>query len=126
MQTRLGCVPPICSVCLQTNASFYNWFLPISTDFCVNIRGPLEVLRDNWLEGVTPDSSLLEWVKQVRRNLCDFAVIAGDKTVLSKCKMKQYYDKSVKGTVSFEPGGMVLVRTPGLSAKFTDSWSLSR
>ena len=32
-------------------------------------------------------------------------------------------DKSVKGTVSFEPGDMVLVRTPGLSAKFTDSWS---
>ena len=89
----------------------------------MNVRGPLEVLRDNWLEGSTPDHKLVEWVENVKLNLCDFAVIAGDKTALGKCKMKKYCDKSVKGIVEFSPGDMALVRTPELSTKFADSWS---
>jgi len=89
----------------------------------VNVRGPLEVLRDNWLEGNTSDHNLVEWVENVKSNLCDFAIIANDKSALSKSKMKKYYDRSVKGAITFTPGDMVLVRTPGLSSKFADSWS---
>ena len=92
---------------------------PFQLIYGVHVGGPLEVLRDNWLDGDAPDSSLIEWIDQVRTNLCDFAVIASDKST----KMKRYYDKSVKGHISLDPGEMVLVRTPGLSAKFSDSWT---
>ena len=55
-------------------------------------------------------------------NLMDFSDIAGDRSALAKCKMKVLYDKSSKPNTSFSPGSMVLVRTPGFSAKLSDSW----
>ena len=88
----------------QTPHSITTGFSPFQLIYGVNVRGPLEVLRDNWLEGSTPNHKLVEWVENAKLNLCD-------------------YDKSVKGIVEFSPGDMVLVRTPGLSTKFADSWS---
>ena len=37
-------------------------FSPFELIYGVNVRGPLEVHRDNWLEGDAPDSSLIEWI----------------------------------------------------------------
>ena len=37
--------------------------------------------------------------------------------------MKSYYDKTAKPSIDFAIGSMVLVRIPGLSSKFDDSWS---
>ena len=87
-----------------------------------NVRGPLEILRDNWVDGCVAETTLIDWVEQLKMNLMDFSVIAGDRSALAKCKMKVLYDKSSKPNTSFSPGSMVLVRTPGFSAKFSDSW----
>ena len=69
------------------------------------------------------ECNLIEWVEKVKSNMLDFAIIAGDKTALAKAKMKSYYDKSAKCATDLEPGSMVLVRTPGLTSKFADSWT---
>ena len=80
-----------------------------------NVRGPLEILRDNWVDGCVAETTLIDWVEQLKTNLMDFSALA-------KCKTKVLYDKSSKLNTSFSPGSMVLVRTPGFSAKFSDSW----
>jgi len=97
-------------------------FSPFQLIYGFNVRGPLEILRDNWIDGCVSDMNLIEWVEQLRMNLLDFSVIAGDRTALAKCKMKKHYDKSSSLNSSLMPGLMVLVRTPGLSSKFSDSW----
>ena len=97
-------------------------FSPFQLIYGFNVRGPLEILRDNWVDGCVAETTLIDWVEQLKMNLMDFSVIAGDRSALAKCKMKVLYDKSSKPNTSFSPGSMVLVRTPGFSAKFSDSW----
>ena len=98
-------------------------FSPFQLIYGHNVRGPLEVLRDNWIDGNTIESNLVEWVQQLKSNMADFAVIAGDRTALAKAKMKSYYNKTAKPSIDFAIGSMVLVRIPGLSSRFDDSWS---
>ena len=97
-------------------------FSPFQLIYGFNIRGPLEVVRENWLEGDTFDGNLLDWVEQLKHNMINFSVIAGDRTACAKCKMKGYYDRNAGSELSFSPGSMILVRTLGLSSKYTDSW----
>ena len=54
--------------------------------------------------------------------MIDFSVIAGNHTACAKFKMKGYYDWNAGSELSFSPVPMILVCTPGLSSKFTDSW----
>ena len=69
-----------------------------------------------------PECKFLEWVANLKRNLADFFVIAGDKMALAKCKMKSNYDKHSSPSLIFKSGDVVLLRTPGLSFKVSDYW----
>ena len=89
----------------------------------INVRGPLEVLRDSWIDGNVPECTLIDWVQQIKTNLMDFSIIASDRTALAKCKMKSNYNKHSHSVIDFPVGSMVLVRTPGLSSKLDDAWS---
>ena len=48
-------------------------FSPFQLIYGVNVRGPLEVLRDNWLEA--PVIKLVERVENIKLNLCDFNLL---------------------------------------------------
>ena len=48
----------------------------------------MEVIRDGWIDGDVVDSNLVDWVNQLKANMIDFSVIAGDRTALTKLKMK--------------------------------------
>ena len=82
----------------------------------------LEAHLRSSVEGNVPDSTLIEWVEQIQCNLKDFSIIACDRTALGKCKMKQGYDAKSNKLADYPVGSMVSVRTPGLFAKFDDSW----
>ena len=73
-----------------------------------------------WIDGNVPECTRIDWVQQIKTNLMDFSVIAGDCTALVKCKN---YDKHSHSVMKFPVGSMVLVRTPGLSSKLDDAWS---
>lgn len=70
------------------------------------MRGPLEVLRDNLLEGDTSEHSFVEWVEQLRFNLFDFGILACDRTALAKHRMKYHYDKFTLPSIEFPLGSM--------------------
>ena len=69
-------------------------FSPFQLIYGFNVRGPLEILRDNWVDGCVAETTLIDWVEQLKMNLMDFSVIVGDRSALAKCKMKVLYDKS--------------------------------
>ena len=39
-----------------------------------NVRGPLEVLIDGWVDGEVTEYNLIEWVKNMKINLMDLRV----------------------------------------------------
>ena len=58
----------------------------------------------------------------MKAQLADCSVIPGDRTATAKCRMKTYFDKQHCTKSDLALGSMVLVCTPGLSSKFSDSW----
>ena len=92
-------------------------FSPFQLIYGFNVRGPLEILRDNWVDGCVAETTLIDWVEQLKTNLMDFSVIAGDRSALAKCKMKVLYDKSSKPNTSFSPGFNGLSQNPWFFCK---------
>ena len=86
-------------------------FSPFQLIYAFDVRGPLEALRDNWIDGNALDHTLIDWVEQMRTNFKDLAVIAGDRTALAKVKMEGAHDANVSSLPNFS---MFLVRAPGL------------
>ena len=85
------------------------------------LKGPLYILRHSWLEGESEDSSVSEWLLNVKARMLEMSVIVSDRERKSKADMKRFYDRSAKAK-TFCVGEMVLVRKPGLYAKMGDSW----
>ena len=54
-------------------------FSPFQLICVFNVRGPLEILGDNWVDGCVAETTLIDWAEQLKMNLMDFSVIAGDR-----------------------------------------------
>ena len=96
-------------------------FSPFSLMFGRDVKGPLEFLKSSWVEGREDDSSVGEWLINVRAKMCEMAEVVSDREAKAKAKMKQYYDKSAS-VKSFVEGEMVLRRKPVLKGKMGSFW----
>ena len=96
-------------------------FSPFTLLFGRNVRGPLELLSSAWLESDGDEFNVYEWLNTVKGRMAEMAEVVSDREMRAKTEMKKYYDRSAK-MKSFSVGQMVLVRKPGLHAKFGDFW----
>ena len=96
-------------------------FSPFEVIFGRPLRGPLDVLKEGWLSGDLKDMSTIDWINQLRERLSDLADIVCDRESKAKAKMKAQYDKHTT-LRSFDPGTLVLVRTPDLRGKLAEIW----
>ena len=85
-------------------------FSPAELVFGHCIRGPLNVLSEQWLSEPS-QCNLLDYVVQFRERLHSAWSIAGTHLKQSQSRMKQWYDRKTKKR-SFEPGDEVLVLFP--------------
>ena len=85
------------------------------------MKGPLEFLKLSWVEGQEDDSSVGEWLVNVKAKMCAMAEVVSDREAKAKDKMKLYYDKSAR-VKSFVEGEMVLRRKPVLTGKMGSFW----
>ena len=96
-------------------------FSPFSLMFGRDVRGPLEFLKMSWVDGEEDDSTVGEWLINVKAKMCAMAEVVSDREVKAKAKMKSFYDRSAT-IKSFVAGDMVLVRKPVLHGKMGSSW----
>ena len=96
-------------------------FSPFTLLFGRQVKRPLDLLRNSWLEGEAEDVNVSEWLLDVRARMSEMALIISDREVKAKAEMKKFYDRSAKAK-TFSDGEMVLVRKPGLHSKMGDSW----
>ena len=61
-------------------------FTPFQLNYGYDVRGPLEALCENWIEGTIPDCNLIEWVERMKANILDFSTMACNHTALAKGK----------------------------------------
>ena len=95
---------------------------PFTLMFGREVRGPLDILQEAWLQGDGEKASVFEWLTCVKAQMEDLSVLVTEREKKVKARMKSQYDKTacVKEFVS---GDQVLVWKPGLHAKMGASWS---
>ena len=71
-------------------------FSPFTLLFGRDVRGPLELLRSAWLEGVSEEANVSEWLLNVKARMVDMSEIVSDLEMKAKREMKHFYDKSAK------------------------------
>ena len=96
-------------------------FSPFTLLFGRDVKGPLELLSNSWLEGESEGAKVSEWLLSVQARMMDMAEIVSDRERKAKETMKRFYDRSAK-VKTFGEGDMVLVRKPGIHSKMGDSW----
>ena len=96
-------------------------FSPFTLLFGRDVKGPLELLSNSWLEGESEGAKVSEWLLSVQARMMDMAEIVSDCERNAKETMKRFYDRSAK-VKTFGEGDMVLVRKPGIHSKMGDSW----
>ena len=85
-------------------------FSPFELVFGHQVRGPLQLLKEKWLQ-TDSELNLLDYVSGFKTRLTRACEIARDNLKDSQDKMKQWYDKNVRNRV-FEKGDKVLVLFP--------------
>ena len=96
-------------------------FSPFTLMFGRDVRGPLEILQEAWLQGECEPAMVHEWLANVKAKMSTMAEVVSDREKVAKAKMKMFYDKTAR-VKSFEEGDMVLVWKPGIHSKLGASW----
>ncbi|KAL1269183.1 hypothetical protein QQF64_031472 [Cirrhinus molitorella] len=104
-------------------------FSPAKLVFAHTVRGPLKLLKENWLSEGNSVVNVLDYVSSFRERLhraCEFAQSALSD---AQSKMKEHFDKCATAR-SFEKGDKVLVLLPlpgsTLQAKFSGPYVVER
>ena len=96
-------------------------FAPFTLMYGRDVRGPLELLSNSWLEGDSESVDVYDWLVSVKAKMKEMSEVVGDREKLAKESMKANYDKGAKLKV-FDSGTMVLVRNPRLKSKMGGAW----
>ena len=96
-------------------------FAPFTLMFGRDVRGPLDILQEAWLQGDCEKAKVFEWLVDVRARLSDMAELVSERESKVKLKMKNCYDKGAT-LKQFAAGDMVLVWKPGIHSKMGASW----
>ena len=86
-------------------------FSPFELVFGHSVRGPLKLLKENWLSEKTEGLNLLDYVSKFRSRLKSACELAQQNLKYSQSKMKLLYDRKSQNRV-FNPGDKVLVFLP--------------
>ena len=96
-------------------------FSPFTLMYGRDVKGPLDVLQDSWLDGDCENANVCEWLVSIQAKMAELSTIVSDRERAAKTKMKKYYDRTAK-VKTFEAGEMVLVWKPGIHSKMGASW----
>ena len=87
-------------------------FSPFELVFGHSVRGPLKLLKENWLSENTEGLNLLDYVSKFRDKLKKACELAQQNLKNSHSKMKMLCDRKSQ-TCVFNPGSKVSVSSPG-------------
>ena len=98
-------------------------FSPFELLYGRSVRGPLDILREAWTEGVDDDMevNVSDYVVQMRERLQAMSELVGQNMEQAQAKQKKYFDRNARDR-SFEPGELVLLLLPTRSRKMDAAW----
>ena len=96
-------------------------FSPFELLYGREVRGPLDVLREEWEVSKKSDESVLSHILQVRERLEEMSELVSENVREAQRCQKLWYDQNTRERV-LEPGEEVLVLLPTSSNKLLAKW----
>ena len=96
-------------------------FSPFELLYGRDPRGPLDVLREEWIYEPEADADILSYVMSVRSRMETAKNLVEENTRIAQAKQKTYYDKKTK-ELNLQPGDKVLLLLPSSTRKFVAHW----
>ena len=93
-------------------------FSPFELLYGREMRGPLDVLKEEWIENPNAETDILSYILQVRDRLETSREIMEENV---KIAQKEYYDQRASET-KLDPGDKVLLLLPSSTKKFLAQW----
>ena len=97
-------------------------FSPFELLYGRHVRGPLDVLREDWTGDKETAVPVATHVIEMRERLAEMTQLVAKHAALSQQRQKQYHDKSAK-TRSFRIGDQVLVLLPTAANRLKLRWT---
>lgn len=99
----------------------YIGFNPFELYCMEEIRGPLDVLKEEWIDNPNTETDILSYILQVRDRLETSREIMEQNAKIAQKKQKEYYDQRAKKT-KLDPGDKVLLLLSSSTKKFLAQW----
>lgn len=96
-------------------------FSPFELLYGRHVRGPLDVMREEWVAKTTASQSVISYVLEMRNKLDQMGTIATAAEEMAKSKTKVWYDRGARSR-SLTEGDQVLVLLPVGSDKLSAQW----
>ena len=90
-------------------------FSPFELVYARHTRGPLDVLKEQWLAGKKTPESIVQYVLDMRQTMADMTQLAGEREKANKSSMKTWYDKKARDRTFCEGDQVLVLMTNGQS-----------
>lgn len=96
-------------------------FTPFELLYARHVRGPLDILKEQWEEPTEEQTSVLSYLMETQERMETVRKMVTDMESLAKKNQKRYYDKNARNR-NFEVGQKVLVLLPTSTSKLLAQW----
>ena len=96
-------------------------FSPFELLYGREVRGPLDVLRDQWEARQRSDESVVSYVLKMRERLQEMSDVVRENLAVSQAMQKEWYNHKARFR-EFNVGDQVLVMLPTSSNKLLAQW----
>uniref|UniRef100_A0A1X7T3B8 Reverse transcriptase domain-containing protein n=1 Tax=Amphimedon queenslandica TaxID=400682 RepID=A0A1X7T3B8_AMPQE len=96
-------------------------FSPFELLYGREVRGPLDVLKEEWIHNTEIETDILSFVMDTRERMESAREIVKENARAVQAKQKMYYDQRSR-EINFEVGDKVLLLLPSSTRKFVAKW----
>ncbi|KAI2657313.1 Retrovirus-related Pol polyprotein from transposon 17.6 [Labeo rohita] len=96
-------------------------FSPFELLFGRQVRGPLNMLKEEWTAEKPAQCSIASYILQIRDKLKNFRTLTKDNLLAAQQRQKVWYDTHARET-DLKPGQKVLVLLPSGTSKLLTKW----
>lgn len=86
-----------------------------------DVRGPLDVLKNEWIQNPEMDKDILTYIMEVRDRLATAKEIVEENTKATQAKQKEFYDRKAR-ELNLKAGDKVLLLLPSSTHTFVAQW----
>jgi hypothetical protein len=96
-------------------------FSPFELLYGRDVRGPLDVLKEDWIHNPETDNDILTYIMEIHKRMKTAREILEKNAKMAQAKQKEYYDQKSK-ELDLEAGEKVLLLLSSSSRKFVAEW----